>query len=336
MAFRTKLFKPLLSCTIHLPALLTHQMGQLSRFTTTTGILQGDTLAPYLFVIVVDYILRQSVDHLKDLGLDVKPHKTSRDRTKYLTDLDYADDIALTSVLLENAQQLLVSLEDASAKVGLMLNAKKTEYLRINGCENEPPLKSRNGTLLKSVDDFKYLGSYVVESRKDFETRKAQAWSACNRLNHIWQSNISLKSKIAFFKACVESILLYGSETWSMSKLLQNRLDGAYTRLLMRVKNISWRQHKTKDEIYGNLHPISDVVAIRRTRFAGHCYRAKDQVVSDVLLLRLQRPVRGKRPFSYLDSITRDSKVSLDDLPTLMNDRDRWKDVVKNCSTVVD
>ena len=62
---------------------------------TTTGILQGDTLAPYLFAIVVDYILRQSVDIINYQGLDVKPNKTTRDRSKFLTDLDYADDIAL-------------------------------------------------------------------------------------------------------------------------------------------------------------------------------------------------------------------------------------------------
>ena len=64
-------------------------------FVTTTGILQGDTLAPYLFAIVVDYILRQSVDIINYQGLDVKPNKTTRDRSKFLTDLDYADDIAL-------------------------------------------------------------------------------------------------------------------------------------------------------------------------------------------------------------------------------------------------
>eukprot|EP00111_Clytia_hemisphaerica_P001969 TCONS_00005539-protein len=113
---------------------------------------------------------------------------------------------------------------------------------------------------LNEVSDFKYLSSYVVDCRKDFNTRKAQAWSACNRLHNVWQSTISNKTKISFFKACVESILLYGSETWTMKNELQDCLDGCYTGLLMRVKNISWRQHKTKAEIYENLPPISIVV----------------------------------------------------------------------------
>ena len=66
-------------------------------------------------------------------------------------------------------------------------------------------------------------------------------------------SGISTKMKINLFKACVESILLYDSETWTLSKQLEKRLDGTYTRLLMRVQNIKYKQHFTLEQIYGNL-----------------------------------------------------------------------------------
>ena len=91
--------------------------GPTNEFFTTTGILQGDTLAPYLFGIVADCLLRQSVDTLKSKEIDITPSKTSRGKDKHLTDLDYADDIALTAMLLQEVQDLLSSLEDASAKV---------------------------------------------------------------------------------------------------------------------------------------------------------------------------------------------------------------------------
>ena len=159
--------------------------GPTNEFFTTTGILPADTLAPYLFVIVVDYLLRQSKEALKSKGIDM-PSKTSREKDKYLTDLDYADDIALTTMLLQDAQHLLASSEDASAKVGLFLNAKKTEYMSIHGNECPASILSRDGTQLKEVDDFKYLGSFVADSKKDFLTRKAQAWTACNKLHIIW------------------------------------------------------------------------------------------------------------------------------------------------------
>ena len=306
--------------------------GPTEEFQTAAGILQGDTLAPFLFVIVVDYILRQSIDTDKSKGIDIMPNKTNREKNKYLTDLDYADDIALTATLLQDAQDLLSSLEDTSAKVGLFLNAKKTEYMCVNGDDNPALILARDGTQLKEVSDFKYLGSFVADSKKDFLTRKAQAWKACNKLHNIWQSNISRKTKLAFFRACIESILLYGSETWTMKKDLQDRLDGTYTRLLMRVQNISWREHKSKTEIYNGVPQVSSILAQRRARFAGHCYRAKDQIISDVICMRLPRTCRGRRPFNYIDCVARDINQNIIDLPNLMADRNSWRDIVNSFS----
>ena len=108
---------------------------------------------------------------------------------------------------------------------------------------------------------FKYLGSFVADSKKDFLTRKAQAWKACNKLHITWQSNISRKTKLDFFRACVESIILYGSETWTLKKDLQDRLNGTYNRLLMRVQNISWSEHKNMAEIYDGIPQISSILA---------------------------------------------------------------------------
>ena len=120
--------------------------GPNKEFFTSTGILQGDTLASYLFGIVADCLLRQSVDTLKFKEIDITPSKTSRGKDKHLTDLDYADDIALTAILLQDAQDLPSSFEDASAKVDLFLNAKKTEYMSINGNECPASVLSRDGT----------------------------------------------------------------------------------------------------------------------------------------------------------------------------------------------
>ena len=104
--------------------------------------------------------------------------------------------------------------------------------------------------------------------------------------HHItWTSVISSKTKTNLFKTCVESILLYGSETWTMSKQLEKRLDSTYTRLLMRVQNINQKQHFTLEQIYGNLPKVSDVVSIRRNCFAGHCLHAKEEIISDLLFL---------------------------------------------------
>ena len=131
-----------------------------------------------------------------------------------VTDLDFADDLALLSNTIQDAQSLLHDLEVAAEKVGLFMNASKTEFMTINIDSEETSIVANNGDPLEHVPDFKYLGSYIADSRKDFNTRKGMAWTACIKLQKVWTSGISEDLKVKFFKACVEPVLLYGSETW--------------------------------------------------------------------------------------------------------------------------
>ena len=146
------------------------------------------------------------------------------------------------------------------------------------------------------VSDYVYLGSHISTSEKDFLTRKGMAWSACNSLHKIWTSNLSREFKLRIFKADIEPVLLYGSETWTLSKRLEKRLDGTYTRLLMRVQNLSWRQHSTKAQIYDKNPPVSSIVQARRVQFAGHCFRAENEIISTLLLWK---PFRSNRDQTF-------------------------------------
>lgn len=107
------------------------------------------------------------------------------EKEKFLTDLDYADDVALTAEQITSAQQLLISFEKSAAKVGLFLKTKKSERMVIEGPVHLP-ITSLIGTQIKEVDE--YLGSFVADSRKDFLFRKGQAFSVCNNLNKLSQS----------------------------------------------------------------------------------------------------------------------------------------------------
>ena len=216
--------------------------GSTKQFVTTAGIQQGDTLAPFLFVIVVDYILRQSIDCLGSKGLGIKPTQSRRLKSKQLTDLDYADDIAFTADHLQDAQDLLTCLENAAAKVR---KAKKTEYMTINEDKVHHDIKSNNGTVLKEVDDYIYLGTF-------------------------------------------------GSER------------------------------------------ISTLLAQRRARFAGHCPRAQDQPVSRVISWRLLCSNRGRRPFTYMAVLARDLNLSVDDICSLMKEKELWRSLVQSIPTAVD
>ena len=128
-----------------------------------------------------------------------------------------------------------------------------------------------------------YTYRRVSSTEKDIDTRLTKAWTDIDRLSIIWKSNLTDKMKRTFFQAAVVSILLYGCTTWTLTKRLEKKLDGNYTRMLRAILNRSWQQHPTRRQLYGHLPPITKTIQARRIRHAGHCWRSKDEIVSDVL-----------------------------------------------------
>ena len=84
-----------------------------------------------------------------------------------------------------------------------------------------------------------YLGSSITSTEKDIDTRLTKAWTAINRLSIVWKSDLTDKMKHSFFQAVVASILLYGCTTWTLTKRLEKKLDGNYTRMLRAILNKS-------------------------------------------------------------------------------------------------
>ena len=107
-------------------------------------------------------------------------------------------------------------------------------------------------------------------------------------------------SLISFFQAAVISILLYGCTTWTLTKRLEKKLDGNYTRMLWAILNKSWWQHPTRHQLYDHLPPITKTIQVRWTRHAGHYWRNRDELIRDVLLWT---PTYGRakagRPATY-------------------------------------
>ena len=255
--------------------------GDTEYFDIVAGVLQGDTLAPYLFIICLDYVLRTSIDKIRENGFDLTKKRSRRYPAKTITDADYAADIAILVNMLNQAKTLLHSLEWATAGIGLHVKAHKTEYMCFNQAGD---ISTLDGTSLKLVDKFTYLGSSVSSTEKDINMRLTKAWTAIDKLSIIWKSDLTDKMKHSFFQAAVVSILLYGCTTWTLTKWLVKKLDGNYRRMLQVILNKSWQQHPTKHQLYGHLPPIMKTIQVRWTRHAGHCWRSRDELISDVLL----------------------------------------------------
>ena len=136
------------------------------------------------------------------------------------------------------------------------------------------------------------------------------------------------KMKRSFFQPAVVSIRLYGCTTWTLTKRLKKKLDGNYTRMLRAILNKSWRQHPTRQQLYGHLPSITKTIQVRRTRHAGYCWRSKDELISVVLLwtpaygqAKVGQPARA-----YIQKLCEDTGCSPEDQPEAMNDWEKWRE----------
>ena len=159
--------------------------GDTDYFNIVADVLQGDTLALYLFIICLDYMLRMSIDKIKENGCKLTKERSRRYPAQTT---DYTDDIALLANAPAQAKTLLHSLEWAAAGIGLHVNAHKTEYMCFNQTGD---ISTLNGSSLKLVDKFTYLGSSVTSTETDWST-------------HDWQRHGQL----------LIGYQSYGSQTW--------------------------------------------------------------------------------------------------------------------------
>ena len=113
---------------------------------------------------------------------------------------------------------------------------------------------------------------------------------------------------------------------------MEEKLDGNYTRILRAILNKSWRQHPTKQQLDGHLPPITKTIQVRRTRHAGHCWRSKDELISDVLQWTPahDQAKAGWQAWTYIQQLCEDTGYSPEDLPEAMNDREEWRERIRD------
>ena len=113
---------------------------------------------------------------------------------------------------------------------------------------------------------------------------------------------------------------------------MEKKLDGNYTRMLQAILNRSWQQHPTRRQLYGHLPPITKTIQARQTRHAGHCWRSKDEVVSDVLLWTpaYGQSKAGRPARTFIQQLCDDTGCNCEELPEAMNDRETWRERVRD------
>ena len=302
--------------------------GMSELFDILAGVLQGDTLAPYIFIIVVDYCMRQALEAHPELGFTLTPAKSRRVKAVYFSDVEFADDIGLIADSIDDMQKILTNVENACNAVGLHMNVGKTKYMTTKLWGPDVRIWSKAGEPVEKKDNFLYLGSWIKNTENDIKVRKAKAWAACHKLKRIWSTNIKKSIKIRLFTATVESVLLYGSETWTLTNRLTKMIDGCYTRMLRMALNVSWKQKMTNTDLYGKLPKISSKITERRLKLAGHIHRHPELTANKLLFWEPTHgfPNLGKPHHTYIDMLRRDTGIqSTQEIGSLMLERRSWK-----------
>ena len=123
--------------------------GDTDYFDIIAGVLQRDKLVPYHFIICQDYVLRMSIDKMKDNSFKLTKERSRRYPAQTIMDADYTNDIALLANTPAEAEALQHSLKQAATGVILHVNANKTEYMCFN---QRGDISTINGSSLKLVD----------------------------------------------------------------------------------------------------------------------------------------------------------------------------------------
>ena len=302
-------------------------------FNVDTGVVQGDSLSPVLFNIVLDFVMAKL--RTIDGGIEWVDGKL-------LKDLDYADDICLLARDMDAMKQMTELVVGEADKVGLKINTRKTEIMKIRSSDNQRVII--DNTELKEVEKFTYLGCEIRQDgniRNEVGIRVGKAGSAFRTLNKVWNAqNISLSTKLKLFSSIVISILIYGCESWKGLKEIENRVRRFESGCLRKILNIRWFDRVSEVELRRRTgqRSVVELVKSRRWRWYGHVLRMPQ--------CRLPKQAIGWTPSgrrsvgrpkdTWRRTMTREMReenLDHDDVVALAEDRHAWRNFVADLWT---
>ena len=283
-------------------ACISTELGPTEWFKTTSGVLQGDTLSPYLFIVLLDYALKKTLQD--DVGfvvcMDWNGHEWTwngrRHPAIHIGALAYADDICLLAESIDDVECSLHRLETSAAEIGLTINYNKTKVMHL-GQTSPRHVRFANGDPVDSYDKFEYLGVPTSNAETVFRSRLSKAWAAATKLRSIFNSKANDSIKIGLCRSAVESILLYGLEYIPLTLILQDKLDSAYRRILRYALGVDFPVCISNAELSRRTGAtaLSKTLRQRRLRLVGHALRMANPSPLTILLRFLQPGLRIRR-----------------------------------------
>ena len=306
-------------------------------FDVVSGVKQGCVLAPALFNLYLTAILTVAFEDC-DTGLRFE-YRTdggllnirrfgakTKVRDAFINILAFADDCALFAHSEDDLQRLTTAFASASAKFGLHINTDKTFcfYQPVSGVtEAMNPNISLNGTTVECCTEFCYLGSHLstdLSMERELRARISKASAAFGRLEkRIWKNrNLKIETKLAVYRAMILSVLLYGSETWTMYRRNIRYLNHFHLQCLRRILDIQWSDKLPDTDVLrrANMEGMEALLILNQLRWVGHVCRMDDHRIPKQLLygqLKIGKRKPGRQKLRYQDAVrTNLSNINLD------------------------
>ena len=315
----------------------------LGTITPDVGVLQGDTLSPFLFLLVIDVILRKLPS---GNGVAcVKPSVIYQTKGHYLNALAYADDILLMAEDEATIQSLFSLVEKEGASFGLRINLApgKTEILDVSG--GPCTIRTATGETVRHTQEYIHLGVVTGNWKKDFKRRKKQAWKILVSFRWLWKSNAPMDMKRGVARRLIDCILLYGAFTYPHSDTMLKMIHQAHARMLRYALNtpVDFRNfnHLSTEGVYSNTPYITTVLTGMELASIGHWardYRLRGihHPVIDALCFKTER-IKGARGHSRSnpanDIAALCHLVTIDEVLEIACDRRAWRHI-RRCAVI--
>ena len=329
------------------------QTGELQSefFEVNVGVKQGCVLAPVLFNLLLSAItslFHRALGHEDGVQIQYRLDGSlfnirrlqahTRIKTCQICELQYADDCAILAHSPESMQYALNTVSALYQSFGLQVNIKKTEVMSQLTTQSSPPSFHINGTPIKTVDHFTYLGSTLsthCSLDTEIHTRINKASSAFGRLrSRVFENrNLKVSTKVAVYNAVCVSTLLYGAETWTPYRRHFMNLEAFHIRCLQRILGLSWEDRVPHTEILNKTEStcMEAAVAKKHLRWIGHTIRMPDhRLPRQVLYGQLHDAKRAaggqkRRYKDYSKDLLKRTAMNPTQLETLAHDRSAWR-----------
>ncbi|KAI5716805.1 hypothetical protein M8J76_012671 [Diaphorina citri] len=292
-------------------------------FKLERGTRQGCPLSPDLFNCVLELIFKNIDWSNKGIVINGVP----------LTHLRFADDIVIISDSLENLKSMLKNLKDSSIEHGLSMNNNKTMIMSPDLKDNEVAI---DGEKFKTTVEYVYLGqliSFNQRAEREVTRRITIGWKKFWQLKHILKNQKvpnNLRSKC--LEICVYPSILYGCQSWALTKKLESRLDSTQHRMQRAILGIKWQDKVSNKKVENQLKTrnLAKEAKMQKWKWAGHVMRMQGERWARTLTEwtpKYSKRSRGRKTRRWRDVF---NKIVGNSWPATARERVKWREVIKN------